>query len=100
MIQLRHIDKSFGTLKVLQDINVTINHGQVVSLIGPSGSGKSTLLRIIPFLEQPDHGEVWIDQQRMTGYHCTELRQRIGMVFQMFHLFFIRDKKKFSNEII
>lgn len=61
MIKVEHLAKSFGTLQVLKDISLSINKGEVVTIIGPSGSGKSTLLRCLNLLERPDSGKIIFD---------------------------------------
>ena len=99
MVSARNVGKSFGPLQVLTDIDLTVEKGEVVCLIGPSGSGKSTLLRCINHLEKVDLGTLHVDgglvgyEQR--GNHLHELSERevsvrraqIGMVFQRFNLF-------------
>ncbi len=87
MIELRGISKSFGELEVLKDLNLSIADGEVVALIGPSGSGKSTTLRIMNFLEQPTSGEVFFKGKPIETKNLVEMRKKIGMVFQHFHLF-------------
>lgn len=87
MIELRGISKSFGELEVLKDLNLSIADGEVVALIGPSGSGKSTTLRIMNFLEQPTSGEVFFKGKPIEQKNLVEMRKKIGMVFQHFHLF-------------
>ena len=89
VIELRHIDKHFGSLHVLKDISLTVKKGEVVVIIGPSGSGKSTLCRTINRLETIDSGEIIIDGDVMPeeGKKLAELRSEIGMVFQSFNLF-------------
>ena len=87
MIELRGISKSFGELEVLKDVNLSIADGEVVALIGPSGSGKSTTLRIMNFLEQPTSGEVFFKGKPIEQKNLVEMRKKIGMVFQHFHLF-------------
>ena len=89
VIELRHIDKHFGSLHVLKDISLTVGKGEVVVIIGPSGSGKSTLCRTINRLETIDSGEIIIDGAVMPeeGKKLAELRSQIGMVFQSFNLF-------------
>lgn len=89
IIELKHIDKHFGSLHVLKDINLSVKKGEVVVIIGPSGSGKSTLCRTINRLETVDSGEIIIDGDVMPeeGKKLAELRSEIGMVFQSFNLF-------------
>ena len=87
MIELRDISKSFGQLEVLKDVSLSIADGEVVALIGPSGSGKSTTLRIMNFLEQPTSGEVFFKGKPIEQKNLVEMRKKIGMVFQHFHLF-------------
>ena len=84
-----HIDKHFGDLHVLNDINTVVNRGEVVVVIGPSGSGKSTLCRAINRLETIDSGTITIDGQRLPeeGAGLAKLRADVGMVFQSFNLF-------------
>ncbi len=89
VIELKHIDKHFGLLHVLKDIDLSVNKGEVVVIIGPSGSGKSTLCRTINRLETIDAGEIVIDGALMPkeGKKLAEIRSQIGMVFQSFNLF-------------
>ena len=89
MIELRHVRKEFGDVVPLQDINVTINDGDVISIIGPSGTGKSTLLRCINMLIEPTSGQIIVDGQDITEPGCdlNEIRKKVGMVFQSFNLF-------------
>ena len=87
MIELRSISKSFGQLEVLKNVSLSIADGEVVALIGPSGSGKSTTLRIMNFLEQPTSGEVFFKGKPIDPKNLVEMRKKIGMVFQHFHLF-------------
>ncbi|RPF53205.1 amino acid ABC transporter ATP-binding protein [Aquisalibacillus elongatus] len=89
MIKVENLYKSFDDLAVLQNIDTTINHGEVVAVIGPSGSGKSTLLRCMNLLETPTEGHIWIDGEDLTipSTNILKVRQKIGMVFQHFHLF-------------
>ena len=89
VIELRHVDKHFGSLHVLRDISLTVGKGEVVVIIGPSGSGKSTLCRTINRLETIDSGEILIDGSIMPreGKKLSELRAQVGMVFQSFNLF-------------
>lgn len=89
MIRIEHLEKSFGSLHVLNDINLEISKGEVVTIIGASGSGKSTLLRCINLLEEPDGGKIIFDGSNLcdTKVNVYALRERIGMVFQGFNLF-------------
>ena len=89
MIRVEGLRKSFGSLEVLRDINLTVMPGQVVTIIGPSGSGKSTLLRCLNLLETPDAGHVWFHGSDLAADHVNvnRLREKIGMVFQGFNLF-------------
>lgn len=89
VIQVKGVNKSFGKLHVLKDINLEIYKGEIISIIGPSGSGKSTLLRCINLLEIPQSGKVLIDNIDITESqeNAQKLRQRVGMVFQNFNLF-------------
>jgi glutamate transport system ATP-binding protein len=89
LVVLRDVEKHFGSLHVLQDINLTVNRGEVVVVIGPSGSGKSTLCRSINRLEPIDSGTITIDGQPLPaeGKALARLRADVGMVFQSFNLF-------------
>ncbi|HCW86692.1 MAG TPA: polar amino acid ABC transporter ATP-binding protein [Dialister sp.] len=89
IIELRHVDKHFGSLHVLKDINLKVGKGEVVVVIGPSGSGKSTLCRTINRLETIDSGEVLIEGKPLPqeGKELATMRAEIGMVFQSFNLF-------------
>ena len=89
LVVLDHVDKWFGELHVLQDINVTISRGEVVVVIGPSGSGKSTLCRAINRLETIDKGSITLDGKPLPaeGKELANLRAEVGMVFQSFNLF-------------
>ena len=89
VVQMEHVEKHFGELHVLQDINLTVDKGEVVVVIGPSGSGKSTLCRTINRLEAIDSGSIRIDGQPLPeeGRQLAQLRADVGMVFQSFNLF-------------
>jgi glutamate transport system ATP-binding protein len=89
LVVLDGVNKWFGDLHVLKDINVTINRGEVVVVIGPSGSGKSTLCRAINRLETIDQGSITLDGQPLPqeGKALANLRAEVGMVFQSFNLF-------------
>jgi len=100
MIKARNVQKYFGPLHVLKGIDLDIVKGEVLAIIGPSGSGKSTFLRCMNFLEEYDHGEIWLGDE-LIGYRKTAsgdlvkdsaarvaaIRTRMGMVFQSFNLF-------------
>ena len=89
LVRMSGVEKWFGQLHVLQDIDLSIDRGEVVVVIGPSGSGKSTLCRTINRLEPIDSGEITIDGQRLPeeGRALARLRADVGMVFQSFNLF-------------
>lgn len=92
MISLKHVSKSFGALKAVDDASLDVEKGEIICLIGPSGSGKSTLLRCIAGLEDPEEGEVWIDGERLDLHtkdskKLEKLRIKMGFVFQHFNLF-------------
>ncbi|MGW3497720.1 amino acid ABC transporter ATP-binding protein [Streptomyces sp. NPDC001020] len=89
LVALKSVNKHFGALHVLQDIDLTIARGEVVVVIGPSGSGKSTLCRTINRLETIDSGEILIDGKPLPqeGKELARLRADVGMVFQSFNLF-------------
>ena len=89
LVELQHVDKHFGQLHVLDDINLTVRKGEVLVVIGPSGSGKSTLCRAINRLEPIDSGQILIDGAPLPqeGKDLARLRADVGMVFQSFNLF-------------
>jgi ABC-type polar amino acid transport system ATPase subunit len=89
MVQLEAVVKSFGDNRVLDGIDLAVDHGDVLVVIGPSGSGKSTLLRCVNLLEPIDSGRVFLEGQEITrkGVDVSGVRQRIGIVFQQFNLF-------------
>lgn len=89
MISLSGVNKHFGSLHVLNDINLDVGRGEVVVVLGPSGSGKSTLCRTINRLETIDSGSISIDGQQLPaeGRKLAQLRSDVGMVFQSFNLF-------------
>ena len=90
MIDIKNITKSFGNLQVLKDINLHINKGEVVSIVGPSGAGKTTLLQIIGTLDKPDSGTICldgIDVNKLSTRKLSDFRnQHIGFVFQFHQL--------------
>ena len=88
MIKISNLHKSFGTLEVLQGIDLEIAEREVVVIIGPSGSGKSTLLRCINYLEEPTSGTITVDGIELSGEaNINAIRREVGMVFQRFNLF-------------
>ncbi|WP_077616737.1 amino acid ABC transporter ATP-binding protein [Caenibacillus caldisaponilyticus] len=89
MIHFKKVNKWFGDLHVLKDINLDIEQGEVVVIIGPSGSGKSTLIRCINGLEGYQEGEIIVDNRSLNDkkLNLNEFRQHIGMVFQHFNLY-------------
>ena len=89
VVELTGVNKNYGALHVLKDVDLSVRQGEVVVIIGPSGSGKSTLCRTINRLETIDGGEIRIDGERLPeeGRKLAELRARVGMVFQSFNLF-------------
>lgn len=89
ILEIKNLFKSFGDLEVLKGVNLDINKGEVVCIIGSSGSGKSTLLRCLNLLETPDSGSVIFNGSDLTlnSTNINKLREKIGMVFQGFNLF-------------
>ncbi|MBM2658235.1 amino acid ABC transporter ATP-binding protein [Staphylococcus pseudoxylosus] len=100
MINIKNLYKTFGKNEVLKGIDMTVNQGEVVAIIGPSGSGKSTLLRCMNLLETPTSGEVIFKDHSLTSKNTEleKLRQQMGMVFQNFNLF--PHKKVIDNIIL
>ncbi|HZO59751.1 MAG TPA: amino acid ABC transporter ATP-binding protein [Solirubrobacterales bacterium] len=90
VLRLEGVHKSFGDLHVLRGIDMSVDRGSVVCVIGPSGSGKSTLLRCINMLEPPEAGRIFLEGKEITGAARSDIdfvRRRVGMVFQQFNLF-------------
>jgi ABC-type polar amino acid transport system ATPase subunit len=89
MIKFNGVNKWFGKLHVLKDIDLHVTSGEVVVVCGPSGSGKSTLIRCINRLEKFQKGELFVDGMPLHDYstNLTKLRAEIGFVFQQFHLY-------------
>ena len=89
MIRIEHLKKEYPNATPLKDVNVVINDGDVISIIGPSGTGKSTLLRCINMLEKPTGGHIWVDDDEITAPKSDiyRIRRKMGMVFQSFNLF-------------
>lgn len=90
MIEVKNLNKAFGKLHVLKDINETVEQGEKVVIIGPSGSGKSTFLRCLNLLEKPTSGQIIFEGKDITKAKTREvnlMRRKMGMVFQSFNLF-------------
>ena len=89
MIEIKNLKKSYGDLRVLNDISVNIKKGEVIAIIGPSGGGKSTFLRCINRLEEPDSGHIKINGEDILNKKSdiNKIRQKVSMVFQHFNLF-------------
>lgn len=89
MIKINNLSKSFGKLEVLKEIDLNINKGEIMAIIGPSGSGKSTLLRCMNLLENPTKGNIVFEGNSIIDkkVNIDKVRQKIGMVFQNFNLF-------------
>ncbi|MHB1323711.1 MAG: amino acid ABC transporter ATP-binding protein [Coriobacteriia bacterium] len=89
IVRIRSLRKCFGQVEVLKDVDMDVERGEVVVILGPSGSGKSTLLRCVNRLEEPTGGEIWLEgiQVNHPKTDINEVRERIGMVFQSFNLF-------------
>ena len=89
-IRLQNVHKSFGGQQVLAGVNINVNRGEAIAIIGQSGCGKSVLLKHVIKLLEPDRGEVWFDGREVAGLNGRELvamRQRFGMLFQSAALF-------------
>ena len=97
LVELTHVEKHYGDLHVLKDINLTVRKGEVLVIVGPSGSGKSTMCRTINRLETIDSGDIRIDGKPLPqeGKELASLRAEVGMVFQSFNLF--ANKTIFEN---
>ena len=89
ILETRSLTKIYGKNIIFKDINLKVNEGETIVIIGPSGTGKSTLLRCINLLTSNEGGQVFLDGKEITakGYNQDEVRQHIGMVFQNFLLF-------------
>ena len=96
LLEVKNIEKSFGSVQVLKDISFSLEEGSVLSIIGSSGSGKTTLLRCLNFLETPDRGTISVagellfdaaDKRRAKEAELREKRLHFGLVFQNFNLF-------------
>lgn len=89
MLEVKKLKKKFGKNVVLNDINFTVNEGDIISIVGPSGSGKSTLLRCINMIEKPSGGDIVFEGKSLMDKktNLSLVREKIGMVFQQFNLF-------------
>lgn len=100
MLTIEHLHKSFGKKEILKDINLTVEKGEIVTIIGPSGTGKTTLLRCVNFLEQAEQGKITIDDASVDCAHTSRrellrIVRKSGMVFQTYNLF--RNKTVLEN---
>ena len=89
MIKIENLHKRFGKLEVLNGIDINVEKGEIIAIIGPSGSGKSTILRCINRLEEPSEGKIFIDGENILSKetNINKIREKVGMVFQHFNLF-------------
>ena len=89
MIKIENLYKRFGKLEVLKGIDINVEKGEIIAIIGPSGSGKSTFLRCINRLEEPTDGKIFIDGENILSKetNINKIREKVGMVFQHFNLF-------------
>ena len=89
MIRIENLHKRFGKLEVLKGIDINVEKGEIIAIIGPSGSGKSTFLRCINRLEEPTDGKIFIDGENILSKetNINKIREKVGMVFQHFNLF-------------
>ena len=89
MIKVENLHKKFNQLEVLKGIDVNVEKGEIIAIIGPSGSGKSTFLRCINRLEEPTYGKIFIDGENILDKKTdiNKIREKVGMVFQHFNLF-------------
>ncbi len=89
IVRIHNLRKCFGELEVLRNVDMEVERGEVVVILGPSGSGKSTMLRCVNRLEEPTGGEIWLEDIKVNDpkTNINEVRERIGMVFQQFNLF-------------
>jgi polar amino acid transport system ATP-binding protein len=89
VVRIEQLHKYFGPLEVLKGVDLEVDRGEVVVILGPSGSGKSTLLRCVNMLEKPTAGDIWFEDTRITDakVDINRVREKVGMVFQSFNLF-------------
>lgn len=86
VINVRNLSKVFSKFIALENIQLDVEKGEIFGIIGMSGAGKTTLMRCLTFLERPTQGEIYLDGQLLTEKSCRALRQKMGMIFQHFHL--------------
>ena len=89
LIEVKNLCKSFGSLEVLRDVNLSVEEGERIAIIGGSGCGKSVFLRSLELLETPDKGQIFIDSEEITARYAdiNKIRRKMGMVYQKFYLF-------------
>ncbi|MBR0034165.1 MAG: amino acid ABC transporter ATP-binding protein, partial [Synergistaceae bacterium] len=89
LIEVKGLHKSFGKLEVLQNVNLSVEEGEKIAIIGGSGCGKSVFLRSLELLEVPDSGQIFIDGEEITAKRAdvNRIRRKMGMVYQKFYLF-------------
>lgn len=89
ILTIKNLRKSYGDHVIFEHLDLDVNEGETIVIIGPSGTGKSTLLRCINLLTRPNEGQIWLDDTEITSKNCNEdlVRQHVGMVFQNFLLF-------------
>ena len=89
LLRIEHLKKEYPGVTPLKDVNLTVNEGEIIAIIGSSGCGKSTLLRQINQMERATAGKIFLRDEEITapGYRTDLLRQKIGMIFQSFNLF-------------
>ncbi|MBR1486215.1 MAG: amino acid ABC transporter ATP-binding protein, partial [Synergistaceae bacterium] len=89
LIEVKNLCKSFGSLQVLNGVNLSVDEGERIAIIGGSGCGKSVFLRSLELLENPDSGQIFIDGEEITARNANinKIRRKMGMVYQKFYLF-------------
>ena len=89
LIEVKNLCKSFGSLQVLNGVNLSVDEGERIAIIGGSGCGKSVFLRSLELLENPDSGQIFIDGEEITAKRANinQIRRKMGMVYQKFYLF-------------
>ncbi|EAD6674924.1 amino acid ABC transporter ATP-binding protein [Listeria monocytogenes] len=87
MLEIKNLSKKFDQKTILDNVNISLQDGEILSIVGPSGGGKTTLLRCISGLEKMDTGEIFIDEEKIDPMSRKDVENAIGVVFQEFHLF-------------